>query len=367
MKYICFLSMMIWGMVSCRHIVPAESRQADFTSLDSMIGCWVNRNYYPGACVAVADKDTLLFEKFYGNYRPDTEVYVASAGKWVAAAVVAAVVDDSELAWGDSISHWLPAFRGSNKSGITLRQLLSHTSGIPDYHPLPKVDEYNDLESAVADILPMDTVFAPGTRFQYGGLAMQVAGRMAEMAGGADFESLFQKYIAAPLNMKHTHFTPVDRSGGHSPMLAGGLRTTLHDYMQFLDMIFHDGLYKGRRILSPESIREMEADQTGTAHIASGEYVEKALGGKHTGIYGLGEWREKIDGQGNAYQISSPGWAGAYPWINKKDGVYGFFLAHVEGNSASKDNFSPFYDAPQISQTVSESMEKWRLIMNTIH
>lgn len=319
-----------------------------------MISCWVSRNYYPGAAVAVADKDTLLFEKFYGSYTPETEIHVASAGKWVAAAVVAAVVDHTELAWDDSIARWLPEFQGNNKAGITLRQLLSHTSGIPDYHPLPKVDVYNRLDSAVADILPLDTVFTPGTRFQYGGLAMQVAGRMAEVAGGADFEQLFRKYIAEPLGMAHTHFVPVDHAEGHSPMLAGGLRTTLHDYMRFLNMIFHDGMFEQQRILSVEAIHEMQADQTGRAHIPAGEYVERALGGKQMGIYGLGEWRELVDEQGNAYQISSPGWAGAYPWLNKRDGVYGFFLTHVEGNSAARDNFSPFYDAPQISRKVTE-------------
>jgi CubicO group peptidase (beta-lactamase class C family) len=65
---------------------------------------------------------------------------------------------------------------------ITLRQLLSHTSGVRPYLPEPRVDNYNHLDSAVMEILPLDTVFTPGTRFEYGGLAMQIAGRMAEKA-----------------------------------------------------------------------------------------------------------------------------------------------------------------------------------------
>ena len=74
----------------------------------------------------------------------------------------------------------------------------------------------------------------------------------------------------------------------------------------------------------------------------------------HTGIYGLGEWRELIDeATGEAYQISSPGWAGAYPWINKQGRVYGFFIAHVQGSSQKEDGFSSFYGSPVISQTVS--------------
>jgi len=158
--------------------------------------------------------------------------------------------------------------------------------------------------------------------------------------------------------MKNTHFTPVDPGDGHSPMLGGGARTVIKDYINFLNMIFHDGLSNGNQIISKESIREMQADQVKTAKVYPGEYVEKGLGLYHTGIYGLGEWREKVDENGNAYQISSPGWAGAYPWINKHDGAYGFFLAHVQGNGTKQDGFSPFYGAPIISSLTSAIVNK---------
>ena len=85
----------------------------------------------------------------------------------------------------------------------------------------------------------------------------------------------------------------------------------------------------------------MQANQVGNAEVHPGEYVERALKKYHTGIYGLGEWRELIDeATGEAYQISSPGWAGAYPWINKQERVYGFFIAHVQGSSQKEDGFS---------------------------
>lgn len=326
----------------------------DFDPIDSMISSWINRSYYPGASIIIMRNNTLLFEKYYGTYTPDTEVYIASAGKWLAAATIAAVVDHTDLSWDDTVEKWLPDFKGDPKGKILLRQLLSHTSGIPDYHLPPKRDTYNVLQEAVADILPLDTVFAPGSRFKYGGLAMQVAGRMAEVASGMDFETLFQEKIAKPLDMPHTHFTPVSLEGGHSPMLGGGARTILSDYIHFLSMIYHDGMYNGKRILSVQAIREMQADQVRSARVEPGEYVEKALQSHHTGIYGLGQWREKVDRNGEAYQISSPGWAGAYPWINKKDGVYGFFLTHVEGTAAKDNGFSPFYDAPVIAEMTAK-------------
>lgn len=340
-------------MASC---TPSMRRQAayDFTPLDSIISEWMEKEYYPGGAICVVKNDSAVFEKTYGSFTGETKVYVASAGKWVAATVVGAVVDRTELDWDDPVEKWLPEFKEDAKGKILLRQLLSHTSGVRPYLPRPRVDNYNHLDSAVMEILPLDTVFAPGTRFEYGGLGMQIAGRMAEVAMGKEFEPLFQELIAHPLGMVHSHFTPVNRDGGHAPMLGGGLCTTLNDYIRFLNMIFHDGMFEGRKIISVETIREMQADQVGDARVSPGEYVEKGLGKHHVGIYGLGEWRELTDETtGEAYQISSPGWAGAYPWLNKKDGVYGFFIAHVQGDANKQEGFSSFYGSPVISRTVT--------------
>lgn len=353
-----FYVLSVCACVSCAHNKTASY---DFSPLDSIIQGWIDKEYYLGASVCVAKDDSALFTKCYGGFTPETKVYVASAGKWIAASVVAAVVDRTELDWDDEVQEWLPDFAGDPKGSIKLRQLLSHTSGIRPYLPEPRVDNYNSLDSAVAEILPLDTVFAAGSRFEYGGLAMQVAGRMAEVAFGGDFETLFQSLIAHPLGMRYSHFTPVNTDGGHAPMLGGGLCTTLDDYMLFLKMIYNDGIFGGRQIISHESIIEMQKDQVGTALVSPGEYVEKALGKTHHGIYGLGEWRELIDeNTGEAYQISSPGWAGAYPWINKRDSVYGFFIAHVIGSSQKDDGFSSFYGSPVISAAVTEILNNKR-------
>lgn len=197
----------------------------------------MSKEYYPGASICVVKNDSVIFQKNYGSYTPDTKVYVASAGKWVAAAVIGAVVDSTSLDWDDPVEKWLPEFKGDAKGKILLRQLLSHTSGVRPYLPEPRVDNYNHLDSAIIEILPLDTVFTPGSRFQYGGLAMQIAGRMAEVAMGKEFETLFQELLAQPLEMKNSHFTPINTDGGHAPMLGGGLCTTLNDYIHFLPQI----------------------------------------------------------------------------------------------------------------------------------
>jgi CubicO group peptidase (beta-lactamase class C family) len=180
---------------------------------------------------------------------------------------------------------------------------------------------------------------------------MQVAGRMAELATGKDWETIFQEKIARPLQMKLTHFTPVSDVDGQNPMLGGGARTGLQDYANFLNMINHDGVFRGRRILSIKSIHEMQANQVGDAKVAAGEFVEKARGTARKDIYGLGEWREEVDRKGNPVLISSPGWAGAYPWIDKKHHVYGFFFARI---TEMKNGFNSFLASPVLPMMVRD-------------
>jgi CubicO group peptidase (beta-lactamase class C family) len=354
-----------WILLLAVHTVTA---QRGFSSLNRRIEGWVDSGYYSGASLIVArigpasgesgsggaDGDKPIYEKYFGNYKPETVAYIASAGKWLAAATIAAVVDEGLLSWDDKVKKWLPAFTGL-KGEATLRQLLSHTAGYPDYQPQGRhPDNYSSLQESVAHIidLPADTV--PGAVFHYGGLAMQVAGRMAELATGKDWETIFQEKIAVPLDMPATHFTPVDTTQGHNPMLGGGARTALRDYFHFLEMIAHDGKYQGKRILSAAAIRGMQADQVRSARVGPNEFVARARGRSGSDIYGLGEWREEVNEKGEPTLISSPSWAGAYPWIDKKNKIFGFFLARVNVEKANAGHFSAFYNSPMIPMLVRE-------------
>ena len=352
------LTGMLIGLFLLANNVNAQPvRGYDFRLIDSKINAWVDSGYYTGASIIVAQEDKIIYRKYFGDYKPETVAYIASAGKWLAAATIAAVVDDGKLSWDDKVKQWLPEFTDV-KGEATLRQLLSHTAGYPDYQPKGnRTDNYQTLKESVAEIvkLPADTL--PGTKFKYGGLAMQVAGRMAELATGKDWETLFQYKIARPLSMVSTHFTPVGETPGHSPMLGGGARTSLSDYAGFLNMIMNEGIFKGRRILSANSVKEMQADQVRSAMVHAGEYVEKTRTTDRKDIYGLGQWREELDSKGAPALISSPSWAGAYPWIDKKNKVYGFFLARV---ASMKGGFNSFFASPVLPLLVRDAIEDSR-------
>ncbi len=341
--------------VSVLHAQNKETAKlnCNFNPLEHKIQTWIDSGYYNGASIVIVKDDSIVYENYFGNYKPETVVYIASAGKWLAAAAIAALVDEGKLQWHDQVKKYLPQFTDA-KGDATLAQLLSHTAGYPDYQPKEQpIDIYQNLKESVAHIvhLPSDTL--PGTKFKYGGLAMQVAGRMAELATGKDWEIIFQEKIAVPLQMKSTHFTPVDSSGGHAPMLGGGARTVLQDYANFLAMIINNGMYHGKRILSADAIKAMQADQVGRAIVNAGEFVENVRGSLHKAIYGLGEWREEVNAKGDATLISSPSWAGAYPWIDKKNNVYGFFLTHI---SSFKNGFNSFLSSPVLPIYVRDAI-----------
>jgi serine-type D-Ala-D-Ala carboxypeptidase len=326
----------------------------DFSHLDSKIMSWIDSGYYPGAGIMLVKNNQLIHKKYYGNYKPETVVFIASAGKWLAAATITAVVDEGKLRWNDKVNKWLPEFTGE-KGEATLVQLLSHTAGYPDYQPQDQpIDIYQVLQQSVAHIvqLPADTL--PGTKFKYGGLAMQVAGRMAELATGKDWETLFREKIAMPLEMQSTRFTPVDSSGGHAPMLGGGARTTLNDYMHFLSMIYNRGVYKGKRVLTADGVRTMEANQVLKADIAAERFILNIRIRRSNDIYGLGEWREEVNAQGDPTLISSPSWAGAYPWIDFENHLYGFFITHI---TRYKNGFSSFYASPVLPLLVRDVLQ----------
>lgn len=333
----------------------AEITVPAFVYLDKNIASWVNDSYYDGVAVKIMKDDQSVFEAYYGGYADTTALHVASAGKWVVAATIAAIVDDGLLSWDDKVNHYIPAMKDV-KGEATLRQLLSHTAGYPDYQPEERCrDDYQTLEEAVAHIvdLPADTL--PGTKFRYGGLAMQVAGRMAELATGKDWEALFQEKLARPLGMKYSHFVPVSQEPGFNPMLGGGFKTCLRDYMNFLKMFANDGKFDGKQVLLPEAIAEIMADQVKEAYVSQPEYVVNARQQYHNEIYGLGLWREETDENGEALLVSSPGWAGAYPWIDRKHHVYGFLIAKVR-EKAFADGFSSFYGSAVLPLMVRDAI-----------
>ncbi len=284
---------------------PAFAPAAD--SVREMVG----RLGLLGAGLIIRLHGRPVCEVYVGPLGPETEMPVVSAAKWLSAAAILALVDEGKLGLDDSVSRYLPYFKG-DKRGITLRQLLSHTSGLVDYSPC-MFQQQLTLDVCARQIGEKTKLRAPpGREFAYGGAGFSVAGRVAEVAASAPWADIFAGRIAQPLGLRHTGYGPTA-----NPMLSEGLvYSSASDYATFLQMLLDGGTHDGRRVLSEAMVEEMMRDQT--AGIAN----RVSPGGDRT--YGLGCWRDVVDSTtGRALVLTSPGGGGFVPWINRRRGMIG--------------------------------------------
>lgn len=260
-----------------------------------------------------------LHELYSGTYQPSTLRVIASASKWLSAVVIMSLVDDGLLSLDDPASKFFPQQYTGQKGTITIRQMFSHTSGLPG-------DETSDvltrdditLQQAAQFIATNNLIAAPGTVFCYGGLSMQLAGACAEVASGQSWSNLVELRLKRPLGLTLTTYgnTP-------NPRIAGGVSSTLYEYATVLQMLLQHGLWGTNRVLSSNAVSVMQQDQTAGALIQCSPYSKYGLGDTR---YGLGEWREALRPDGSAYQIGSGGAFGFAPWIDLDRNVASVFM-----------------------------------------
>ncbi|MFC9111810.1 serine hydrolase domain-containing protein [Streptomyces sp. NPDC057092] len=131
---------------------------------------------------------------------------LASVTKPIAGLAVMALAERGALGLDDTVGTYLPGCRGGDKADLTVRQLLTHTSGIPGQVPL-----YRDhpTRAALLDavrLLPLTA--APGTRVQYSSQGFIILGLVAEAATGQPLDELVERLVCAPLGMRDTVFRP---------------------------------------------------------------------------------------------------------------------------------------------------------------
>jgi CubicO group peptidase (beta-lactamase class C family) len=292
-----------------------------------------------GLTVIVFRRGHMLYRIDQGAIATGTQLPVASASKWMAAALVMSVVDEGKLSLDEPIGRRLPEFTGP-AAAITLRQILSFTSGQGGLQGLADIrqDPSISLAESARQIAAIPLRDKPGSIFRYGSPALQVAGALVEQATGKSWAQLFAERIADPLGMTHTVWgnplwPRVLPSAVRNPNLQGGVVTTADDYGRFLSMLASDGVYQGRRILSHAAVAAMETAQT--IGIPKGFTPPGVAGGKLE--YALGNWCERETADRECELASSPGAFGTYPWIDRKSGVYGLFFMRQRLPLVEKD------------------------------
>lgn len=302
-----------------------DEMEANITGLLTRVGL-------PGASLLVVQHGELVEQEAWLEYGLDKAVPIASATKWLTAATIMTLVDDGLIDLDAPMSTYVPEAAGFPVGTITMRMLLSFTSGLVADERVPCFDDASStLQDCAREIVKMGTVHPPGAAFRYGGQHMHVAGAIAEIVTGQSFVDLLSERILQPLGMTRTALFQVGDfrlDDVTHPSPAGTGASTLGDYARFVEMLAHDGVAPdGTVVLTAESVAEMQRDQ-----IADAAYVSAAAFRVATeSPYGLGQWIDWTDESGNAIVVSSDGKFGFRPWIDRVNDLFGVYLIDDRG------------------------------------
>lgn len=182
--------------------------------IDQMMEQAIERGVFPAASLLVGHHGDILHEGNYGEARGGVYFDVASLTKPVSTTtLVMQLVQEDLLHLDDTLQQWLPKATAPQHKEITLTHLLSHTSGLPAWHPfyrelpLDQVGTPEGKQHIVSACLEEQIISKPGSQCTYSDLGFILLGEIVEQAGYASLDALFQNRIARPLEMKDTFFT----------------------------------------------------------------------------------------------------------------------------------------------------------------
>jgi CubicO group peptidase (beta-lactamase class C family) len=305
--------------------------------------------------------------------------WIASQSKPITAAAVMILVDEGKVSLDDPVEKFLPEFKGlmwvaekddqhkllkAPRHPITVRNVLSHTSGMPFKSAIeqPALDLWPlSLRVRSYAMTPLD--FDPDTKYQYSNAGINTGARIIEVVTGKSFEDFLDDRLFRPLGMTDTTFWPNEEQNARIaksykpgpnnmglkeiqidqltypltdrtkrfPMPAGGLFSTAGDIAKFYRMLLNGGELDGKRYLSEKAVHELTSRQT------PAEFKES---------YGLGfSVGEHHFGHGGAYSTNTN--------ANTKDGLITVWLVQHAGfpgeggksqgafQKAAYDNFAP--------------------------
>jgi CubicO group peptidase (beta-lactamase class C family) len=360
----------------------------------------VDKGEIPGVVAAVTNKDQVLYVKAFGKQNAaqgvsmstDTLFRIASMTKPVTSLGIMMLYEQGKLQLDDPVSTHLPAYKDRPvietfnehdatyttrpaKSEMTIRHLLTHTSGLG--YPFTSPEVFAIQQKTKQDPREMPLLSDPGTRWVYSA-STSVLGEIVEKLSGQGIEAFDQERIFRPLGMVDTsYYVPAEKTARlvtvhrreetglvEAPNPAtytatvrgdGGLVSTASDYAAFLQLFLNEGSWRGQTLLKPDSIRLMTTNQIGSVVVDE----MPAVIPRTSAVFPFGAGKDKF---GLGFQITmtegrpmhergvgSYTWAGinnTHFWVDPENGIGVVFLTQV----------LPFYNA--VSMDVMRRFEK---------
>jgi methyl acetate hydrolase len=363
----------------------------DTVTIDGLLSHAVGAGALPGVVAVVGDREGTLYEGVYGRLsvesdepaRADTMFWIASMTKAIVSVAVLQLIERGELELEQPVADILPAFgelpildgfdddvprlRAPTRP-VTLRHLLTHTSGCGYWFDNPDVLRYHrvtgvpDPMSGSAEMLRVPRLFEAGERWEYG-TSVDWLGLVVEKVGGADLDTHLRTQICEPLAMLDTTFDPTDaqrhrlmavhdaRAGEPLTLSSvalpeeqdiwsggGGLYSTAGDYLRFTRALLRGGELEGERILRPETVELAFTDHLQGAplppdgsHSAVPELTNDvpALPFKQGFGLGFSLVLEDIPGMRRAGTGNWAGLCNTYFWIDHTSGIAATFMTQI--------------------------------------
>lgn len=386
--------------------VATQPSQAGFAAdrlsrIDSSIGQWINQGWIQGGTALIIRNGKVVYHKGFGYSDLDSKTpmqkndifRIASQTKAITSVAIMMLFEEGKLLLDDPVSKFIPDYKNQQvlntfnesdttyttvpaKREITIRQLLSHTSGL-GYASIGSKEanaiyakanltaglnvQDDDLLSAMNRLAKMPLMHQPGERWTYG-LNTDLLGCLVEVISGKTLDAFFKERIFTPLGMKDTHFLiPAEKAkrlvalyrempngklvkatayllNGKSvtpnyPLIpstyysgGAGLSSTIEDYGIFLQMLLNGGVYNGKRLLSRNSVRMMTSNQIGDVTYG---------GGNDKFGLGFAVVTDKSSGRTPANE-GTFSWGGAFAtsyWVDPKENMVYLFYRQLQNTT----------------------------------
>ena len=332
-----------------------RSAAFDAATFDPIIQSGIRAGAYPGAALVVGRADTVLFIKGYGRLTwsprspavdPDSTLFdLASLTKVVATTTaLMLLVDRGAVKIDAPVRTYVPEFNGDGTAGITVRQLLTHTSGLRATLPLY---EEPDAAAALQRVFAATPLYRPGTRVVYSDLNSILLGEIVRRAAREPLDRFAAREIFTPLGLTQTLFRPPaglsrrvaptgewrghavagevnDRNASRLGGVAGhaGLFATAVDVARFAQCILREGaLPNGRQLVGAATVRMFTTKAVDYGHGTEA----RALGWQ---AVPTGERESSAGTVFGPRSFGHTGWTGTSLWIDPDRGVFVVLLTN---------------------------------------
>ena len=254
------------------------------------------------ASIVVARRNRIVLARGFGKLshdaeaprvRPDSIFLLASITQPVTGCALIILVDRGLVSLDDPVSHYLPEFQGGERARVTVRNLLSHISGLPDM--LPRNRElrraHSPLSGFVQGAAKTPLLYSPGSSFRYQSKGILLAAEIVERVSGQRLRDFEKEEMFEPLGMRHSALgmgdwkleetvwvetspnsnqADLDRFGPNSPYWRdmghpwGGMHSSALDLAVLLQTMLNGGEYGGKRVFSRAAVDAMTSDQNGS-------------------------------------------------------------------------------------------------------